>query len=63
MSKQKRKLTPAVKGQLTKAVKASKNDQEIYGRSFLYGNVRQVFERIMPREQAKHAARQYLAEA
>jgi hypothetical protein len=49
-------LTPAIKGQLTKAYKA-------YGpHPDLYGAVRRIFERVMPREQAKHATRKYLAE-
>jgi len=46
-------ITPAIKGQLTKAYK-------LYGpHPDLFRAVRRVFERVMPREQAKHAARKY----
>jgi hypothetical protein len=52
-------LTPAIKGQLTKA----RNNATQYG-GIMYqqyrANVFAVFVRIMPREQAKHATRKYL---
>ncbi|MDR3750115.1 MAG: hypothetical protein P4K94_01380 [Terracidiphilus sp.] len=49
-------LSPSIKGQLTKAYKA-------YGpHPDLFGAVRRIFERVMPREQAKHAARKYVME-
>ncbi len=48
-------LTPATKGQLTKAVKT-------YGpHPGLFGKVREIFNKVMPREQAKHAARKFCA--
>ncbi len=48
-------ITPAIKGQLTKAVKSS---SDFPGATFR--NVFAVFARHMPREQAKHATRKYL---
>jgi hypothetical protein len=57
-------LTPAIKGQLTKAanIDAVHNHGQHGSRyGFAFNRVRTVFERIMPREQAKHAARRYLA--
>ena len=53
-------LTPAIKGQLTKAVKAA-NANTPQPAGHLYRMVRLIFEKIMPREQAKHQARKYLA--
>jgi len=41
-------LTPAIKGQLTKARKSG------------IRAVRNVFEKVLPPEQAKHAARKFL---
>lgn len=70
----KMKLTPAMKGLLTKAIKQGKQDSESDVTlenclDFAFGNkktVRQrvidVFAKHMPREQAKHAARKYLAQ-
>lgn len=66
------KLTPAIKGQLTKAIKQGTADMhsEVTIDScldFAFGDkktIRQrvidVFNKYMPREQAKHAARKYL---
>jgi hypothetical protein len=53
-------LTPAIKGQLTKAIKAQRTGQASDGIGILYA-VRAVFARHMPIEQAKHATRKYLA--
>lgn len=66
------KMTPAIKGQLTKAIKAYEtNMAEVTVEScieFAFGAPRSkrqaaisVFERHMPHQQAKHAARKYLA--
>ena len=44
-------LTPAIKGQITKAIKTAANK---------FTAARSIFEKHMPREQAKHAARKYL---
>ena len=49
-------LTPAIKGQITKALNHAVN----YGMQVL--GVRRIFQKYMPREQAKHAARKFLAE-
>ena len=50
------KLTPTIKGQLTKAYKQ-------YGpHPDLFGAVRKIFGKVMPAEQAKHAARKYCSE-
>lgn len=66
-------ITPAIKGQLTKAIKQGEEDStsEVTIDScldFAFGKkktVRQrvidVFAKHMPREQAKHSARKYLA--
>jgi hypothetical protein len=48
-------LTPVLKGQLTKA---SKLDSANGNR---FRAVRKIFEKVMPTEQAKHAARKHLA--
>lgn len=50
-------LTPAIKGQLTKAIKAD-NTSCFAGKIPVVTN---IFAKHMPREQAKHAARAYLA--
>lgn len=50
------KLTPAIKGQLTKARKLIGNDRQA-----LTSMVRSIFGHYMPYEQAKHAAKKYLA--
>lgn len=67
------KLTPAIKGQLTKAVKRGAEDMHSKVTienciDFAFGDkktIRQrvidVFTKLMPREQAKHAAKRYLA--
>jgi hypothetical protein len=51
-----RKLSPTVKGQLTKASKAFNTRRD------LLGAARCIFGRSMPREQAKHAAKRFVAE-
>lgn len=44
------KMTPAIKGQITKAIRTATNRQmAVY-------NVKRIFARHMPTEQAKHAA-------
>jgi hypothetical protein len=48
-------LTPSIKGQLTKAVRTTSEP------AMRFHNVRNVFLRVMPAQQAKHAAKQYLA--
>ena len=48
-------LTPSIKGQLTKARNASLSPSETFN------SIRRIFEKHMPREQAKHASRKYLA--
>lgn len=48
-------LTPAMKGQLTKAVKATTEQAN------RYASVRKIFSKHMPAEQAKHATRRFLA--
>ena len=62
-------LTPAIKGQITKALQAESKNQPFIDepiqkyQAYLFRRrlaVRRVLERIMPREQAKHAARRYL---
>jgi len=52
-------LTPAIKAQLTKAVKRTEVGTVAAGRKFRA--IAKVFEKIMPREQAKHATRKYFA--
>lgn len=48
-------MTPAIKGLLTKAAKSASTTQD------RFNAVRAVFlKRGMPREQSKHATRQYL---
>ena len=63
-------LTPAIKGQLTKAINASightAKDTKLAETYTLFRGeqlraAKKVFGSIMPREQAKHAARKYLA--
>ena len=49
------KMTPALKGQLTKAVKAGMDSMQA-----VFHNVHAVFHRHMPHEQATHATRKYL---
>lgn len=56
-------LTPAIKGQLTKAVNIDSTFSYAAHSSrvgYRFARVRVVFERHMPREQAKHAAKRYL---
>jgi hypothetical protein len=48
------KLTPSLKGQLTKALTTSRTPQEVFNK------VRAVFSKIMPREQSGHATHKYL---
>ena len=48
-------ISPAIKGQLTKAIKAAP-DQATRFRS-----VKKIYQKIMPTEQAKHATRKYLS--
>ena len=53
------KLTPAIKGQLTKAVNSLSADNASYGHAMFA--IRRIFSRHMPSQQAKHAARNYIA--
>lgn len=60
-------LTPAIKGQLTKAIKTT-HAVDATGTTYNRGGapaviaaIRPIFAKQMPREQAKHAARRYLA--
>jgi hypothetical protein len=64
------KLTPAIKGQLTKAMQAAHKEwstveyidnRRLDGFKALYA--RRIFAKHMPREQAKHAAKRYLRTA
>lgn len=57
-------LTPAIKGQLTKAVNSFKSaDLALFNnRVAAFKLVRAIFARHMPKEQAKHATRKYLAQ-
>ena len=48
-------ITPAIKGQLTKAAK------EAVGPRTLHIRVMNIYLRHMPREQAKHATRKFVA--
>lgn len=48
-------ISPAIKGQLTKAVKASED------KVTRYRSVKKIYQKIMPMEQAKHATRVYLS--
>jgi hypothetical protein len=50
------KLTPAIKGQLTKA----RGKGTINAPATQFRNVRSIFTKLMPAEQAKHATRRYL---
>ena len=54
------KLTPAIKGQLTKAVKQVNNSPVTDKEFCLFNLVRDIFMKHMPAEQAKHATRKYL---
>lgn len=59
-------LTPAMKGQLTRITKqhvAISKMSPFYANQtqYRYGKVREIFTKIMPAEQAKHAARRYLS--
>jgi len=56
-------LTPAMKGQLTKILKANPNTTPGLQLQYRIEAVRAYFAKHMPREQAKHAARKYLAHA
>jgi hypothetical protein len=59
-------MTPAVKGQLTKAanlqriVLAQGEITHEKARQELHTNVKNIFRRFLPREQAKHATRKYM---
>lgn len=54
-------LTPATKGQLTKAVNAMRNRGACEATRFV--TIRSIFRRAgMPRQQAKHATRKFIAE-
>lgn len=53
-------LTPAIKGQLTKATKLKSSGNWTNGNGTFYSAVRGIFAKIMPREQAKHAAKKYV---
>jgi hypothetical protein len=52
-------MTPAIKGQLTKAVNEWRKNSSVGG-EHLYRSLRTVFARHMPAEQAKHATKKYL---
>ena len=52
-------LTPAIKGQLTKATNQMRKENA--GMRDFKLAIRGVFLRHMPRQQAKHATRKYLA--
>jgi hypothetical protein len=59
-------LTPAIKGQLTKVRNHHPDTNEFWQSKGVHypplvHGVRAVFAKHMPREQAKHAAKQYLA--
>ena len=60
-------ITPAIKGQITKAIKSTHaiaDNGVTYNRGgapAVIAAIRPIFARHMPREQAKHAARKYLA--
>lgn len=47
--------TPAIKGQLTKALNVKGDAQTVFN------SVRRIYAKHMPAEQAKHATRAYLA--
>jgi hypothetical protein len=60
-------MTPAIKGQITKAIKTTVavDDNGVHynrgGAPAVVAVIRPIFAKHMPREQAKHAARKYLA--
>lgn len=55
-------LTPAIKGQLTKALKAHASTIPQHAQmQARFNAVLHVFHNHMPHEQAKHATRKYLA--
>jgi hypothetical protein len=49
-------VSPAIKGQLTKAVKTGKNRQSVTNA------VRTIYRKFMPTQQAKHATKKFMAE-
>lgn len=52
-------ITPAIKGQITKAIKSIPTT---HGGSYAKVTaIRPIFAKHMPREQAKHAAKRYLS--
>lgn len=55
------KLTPAIKGQLTKAVKANPNTTPGLQMKARFNAVKAIFAKHLLPEQAKHATKQYLA--
>lgn len=56
-------LTPAIKGQLTKARNSVYIALSDYGKGERIRAVRAVFAKHLPAEQAKHATRKYLQPA
>jgi hypothetical protein len=50
-------LTPAIKGQLTKAL-----HKQWANRQYLIWELRSIFQKAMPAEQAKHATKQFLTQ-
>jgi hypothetical protein len=55
-------MTPAIKGQLTKIMNFHSDVQHLSAFRQMRANaVRKVFTKLMPREQAKHAARKFLS--
>lgn len=56
-------LTPQLKGQLTKALnKSGEEDICSHISQRMFNDVRRVFGKILPAQQAKHATRKFLAE-
>lgn len=54
-------ITPAIKGQLTKAMNHTLSTSAYDRTAIRFTAMRLVFSKHMPRQQAKHAARKYLA--
>lgn len=53
-------MTPAIRGQLTRAVNRSEVGFDTNQKHAMRREVASVFAKHMPREQAKHMARRYL---
>lgn len=56
-------ITPAIKGQITKAIKNAQVSDMTNQPQHIFARVRSVFAKYMPNEQAKHATKKYLAAA